>query len=89
MRTILLLSAIAAGTLIGASESRAWDGDAPFCSVVNMGAGNVVERCYFYSFEACRRDITGMTSGFCNYNPRFNWAQQPPEKRKRKYRRRS
>jgi hypothetical protein len=83
MRTILLLSTIAAGTLFGASESRAWDGDAPWCAVVNMGAGWVTERCYFNDFESCRREITGMSSGFCNTNPRYV-AQPQPRKKSRK-----
>lgn len=86
MRTILLVSAIAAGTLIGTGESRAWEGNAPWCAVVNMGAGWVTERCYYYDFESCRREITGMSSGFCNNNPRYV-AQQP--KPRKKYRKRS
>jgi hypothetical protein len=86
MRTILLASAIAAGTLLGMQESRAWDGNAPWCAVVNMGAGWVTERCYFYDFESCRREITGMSSGFCNHNPRFVPAQGPA--RRGKHRRR-
>lgn len=87
MRTLLLVSAVAAGTLIGAGESRAWDGDAPWCAVVNMGSGWVTERCYFNNFEACRREITGMSSGFCNTNPRYVAA--PPPGPRKKYRKRS
>ena len=84
MRTILLASAIAAGTLIGAGPSRAWDGDAPWCAVVNMGAGWVTERCYYYDFESCRREITGMSSGFCNNNPRYVAQKPQPRKKIRK-----
>jgi hypothetical protein len=84
MRTILLISAIAAGTLLGPSESRAWDGDARWCAVVNMGAGWVTERCYFNDFESCRREITGMSSGFCNTNPRYVAQQPGPRKKSRK-----
>lgn len=82
MRTILFASAIAAGMLFGAGESRAWDGDAPWCAVVNMGSGWVTERCYFYDFESCRREITGMSSGFCNTNPRY--VGPPPRKQRKR-----
>jgi hypothetical protein len=77
MRKSLLAAMIAAGTLMSAGESRAWDGNAPWCAVVNRGAGWVTESCRFYDFESCRREITGLSSGFCNNNPRY----VPPQKR--------
>lgn len=47
--------------------------EGPWCAQINMGARYVVERCHFQTFEACQREIAGLSTSFCNNNPRYHW----------------
>ena len=46
-------------------------GNAPWCAVQNLGAGDVVWDCEFRSAEACAPHVIAGNRGFCNINPSF------------------
>jgi hypothetical protein len=49
-------------------------GDAPWCAVVNEGAGNPVWECEYVSVADCEPYVTAGNRGFCVQNPYW----QPP-----------
>jgi hypothetical protein len=57
---------------VGVSASHAGSfGNAPWCAVQNLGAGDVVWDCEFPSAEACAPHVIAGNRGFCNINPGF------------------
>jgi hypothetical protein len=44
---------------------------APWCAVVNLGAGDVHWECIYRSIEECRPAVLAGNRGFCNPNPYF------------------
>jgi hypothetical protein len=82
---LLVLAALAAVTLLGSSPSQAYYGTAPWCAVVNLGHGSVVQRCVYWDFETCRQNVIAGNRGFCNTNPYFagRGAASPRLSRKR------
>ena len=78
MKRILLLLGVAATVLsLEASPGQAaYIGDAPWCAVVNTGAGNVEWDCEYASVAACQPDVIAGNRGFCQVNPYFSPA--PP-----------
>jgi uncharacterized protein DUF3551 len=86
-KKLLVAVAFAAVFLLGAHPTQAYSGNAPWCAVVSLGHGSSVERCYYWSFEACRQNVIAGNRGFCNTNP--YWAAQvgaapgPKARRKR------
>jgi hypothetical protein len=66
---LLVLAALAAATLLGNGPSQAYYGNAPWCAVVNLGHGSVVQRCVYQDFETCRQNVIAGNRGFCNTNP--------------------
>jgi hypothetical protein len=66
-------AALAAVICCGVQNARAY-GDAPWCAVVDVGAGSVVWDCRYRSIEECTPNVVAGSRGFCNLNP---YAQGP------------
>ena len=65
----------AAAFAFGVSTGRAsTDGDAPWCAVVDQGAGNVMWECYYRTIAECRPNVLGGNRGFCQRNPYYQAA---------------
>jgi hypothetical protein len=82
MNRILLLIATAATVL--ASElspgHAAYIGNAPWCAVVNIGAGAVEWDCEYPSAQACAPNVVAGNRGFCGLNPYYSpaYSSVPP-----------
>ena len=78
---VRILSVVAVVCVISAFEAPpARSAEGPWCAFVNIGTGNVLEECHYYSIEACRANVLAGNRGFCNPNPR--WVGPPPKARK-------
>ena len=84
MKSGLILAAT--GLAFSACAAHAGSfGNAPWCAVQNLGAGDVVWDCEFRSAEECAPNVIAGNRGFCNINPGFVppvWAT-PARHRKR------
>jgi hypothetical protein len=72
-----ILSLIAAATVLIFAVSpahAAYIGNAPWCAVVNTGAGNIEWDCEYGSIEACRPNVIAGNRGFCQINPYYSPA---------------
>jgi hypothetical protein len=78
MNPILPLIAAAAAALISAISPghAAYIGNAPWCAVVNTGAGNIEWDCEYGSVAACAPNVVAGNRGFCQINPYYSPA--PP-----------
>lgn len=80
MRTLARLTIAAAGAaaaLLGplpASEAGSY-GEAPWCAVQNLGAGDIEWDCEYASQAQCAPQVIAGNRGFCNVNPR--WIPPP------------
>jgi hypothetical protein len=71
-RSTLAAAGFAAAVGLGVSASHAGSfGNAPWCAVQNLGAGDVVWDCEFRSVEECAPHVIAGNRGFCNINPSF------------------
>jgi hypothetical protein len=68
IRLMLAFAAVAAALCFNIPASRAF-GDAPWCAVINIGAGEVEWDCQYRSVEECRPNVIAGNRGFCNMNP--------------------
>ena len=76
-RLPLLIGAAAAALNFALSRGEAaYFGNAPWCAVVNTGAGNIEWDCEYASIEACRPNVIAGNRGFCQINPYYSPA--PP-----------
>jgi Protein of unknown function (DUF3551) len=65
----------AAAFALGVPSSRAsTDGDAPWCAVVDQGAGNIMWECYYQTIAECRPNVLAGNRGFCQHNPYYQAA---------------
>jgi hypothetical protein len=63
---------ISLGAILGTSTARAGTyGYAPWCAVMNIGAGTVTWDCEYRSSEECIPHVIAGNRGFCNMNPSF------------------
>ena len=63
---------VAAAMSVGMPAAYAGSfGNAPWCAVQNLGAGDVVWDCEFRSAEECAPHVIAGNRGFCNINPAF------------------
>jgi hypothetical protein len=46
-------------------------GNAPWCAVQNLGAGDVVWDCQYRSVAECQPQVIAGNRGFCNINPSY------------------
>ena len=77
-------AALASATALHSSAARAF-GDAPWCAVIEIGAGEIYWNCQYRTIEDCVPDVIAGNRGFCNINPGFVppvWAT-PTRHRKR------
>jgi hypothetical protein len=75
-RIVLVIAAAAAVLSYDTLPSAASYGEAPWCAVMNIGAGTVTWDCEYATVEACTPNILAGNRGFCAINPRFSPA--PP-----------
>jgi hypothetical protein len=72
--TRIALSIVALSVIFccGAPPSRAGTyGNAPWCAVTNLGAGEIDSDCEYASAAECAPAVVGGNRGFCNVNPYF------------------
>ena len=62
------IAILAVSAWFGTSSSRAY-GDAPWCTVINIGPGTVYCDCQYRTIEECVPNVIGGNRGFCNLNP--------------------
>ena len=85
-KALLAAAAFAAALSIYAAPASAGTiGDAPWCAVQNLGAGDVTWDCEFQSVEQCQPEVIAGNRGFCNLNPARPQYQPAPPIRRRKY----
>jgi hypothetical protein len=66
-----------------ASPSRAtYAGEAPWCAVVELGAGDVEWDCHYASVAACAPNVIAGNRGFCAINPYYSPAPYTPALRR-------
>jgi hypothetical protein len=71
MRLTLMIAGVIA--VLHSTPSTAGSfGDAPWCAVLNYGAGDMVWDCEFPSAAACAPNVIAGNRGFCNINPRWS-----------------
>jgi hypothetical protein len=75
---VLLLAATAA--------SHALSGDAPWCAVVEIGAGEVEWDCHYQTVEQCAPHVVAGNRGFCNLNPYYVPSVPAPPRHGRRHR---
>jgi hypothetical protein len=69
---VLGILAVSAGAdLLDSSAADARTGNQRWCSMVNVGYGDVVETCDYATIEACRPHVIAGNKGFCNENPGY------------------
>jgi hypothetical protein len=72
-RILLLIGAAAAALSFGILPGQAaYIGNAPWCAVVNVGAGDLEWDCEYGSIETCRPNVIAGNRGFCQLNPYFS-----------------
>jgi hypothetical protein len=89
MRLVLAAAALAAALCFDVPASRA-GGNAPWCAVVSVGAGDVIWDCHYRSIEECRPNVIAGNRGFCNVNPARSsgWyapTTVPPRKHRKRH----
>jgi hypothetical protein len=74
-RTVFAAAAAIAFLCFGVGQAAAqYYTHAPWCAVVNTGAGDVHWDCIYRSIDQCRSNVLAGNRGFCNPNPYFNPA---------------
>jgi hypothetical protein len=68
MKFAIALAALAAAVCFGVPAAWAV-GDAPWCAVINLGAGDVYWDCEYRTVEECVPNVLAGNRGFCNLNP--------------------
>jgi hypothetical protein len=71
------LSSAAAISFDVAASRAATYGNAPWCAVVNQGAGDIVWDCEYQSVAACTPNVLAGNRGFCQHNPYYQPARGP------------
>jgi hypothetical protein len=63
-------TAAALGFGVPAADAGSF-GNAPWCAVQNLGAGDVVWDCEYRSVAECQPQVIAGNRGFCNINPSY------------------
>ena len=79
-RIVRAVAGAAALLFLVIPSSQAGYGDAPWCAVINIGAGDVYWDCQYRTFEACWPNVIAGNRGFCNVNPTYSPAAAAPAK---------
>ena len=80
-----VIAAATASLCLGAPQSLASGGDAPWCIINDEGDLH----CYYASSQACLQEIAGGNRGFCTQNPAGSSAGTAPPPEQRASRRRN
>ena len=83
-RLIIAVAAMTAATCLGTASGRA-GGDAPWCAVINIGAGTVYWDCHYRTVEECVPNVIAGNRGFCNLNPWPGPSQVIPYKYQKRH----
>jgi hypothetical protein len=87
-RIALALAILSAAVCFGMSPSQAGTyGDAPWCSVQNLGMGELEWDCEYATATACAPTVVAGNRGFCNRNPYFVEAAPPAYRRPHRHHR--
>jgi hypothetical protein len=80
IRFVLSTSVVAASLMcLNASPGHAQTfGDAPWCAVVNVGAGEIQWDCEYRTVQECTPNVLAGNRGFCNVNPYWRPPQARP-----------
>jgi hypothetical protein len=70
MRYVLAATVFIAAMAFDPGPVRAY-GTAPWCAVVDVGWGDILWDCQYYTFEACVPNVLAGNRGFCNHNPSY------------------
>jgi uncharacterized protein DUF3551 len=87
MRCGFSIAAVLAMLWLPASSSHAQtSGNAPWCAVVDQGAGRVVHECYYASAAECAPNVISGNRGFCSLNPYWQgpYPNNPPHRHSRR-----
>jgi hypothetical protein len=87
MKTISALTVaglLAAAMGVPAAHAGSF-GNAPWCAVQNLGAGDVVWDCEFRTVEECAPHVIAGNRGFCNINPGFVPPPYAPIKHRKRH----
>lgn len=71
MRIVCAFAGAAALLFATIPSSWALSGDAPWCAVVEVGAGEVEWDCHYQTVEQCAPNVVAGNRGFCNLNPYY------------------
>jgi hypothetical protein len=73
-----LFSAAAIGFGVSTSHASTY-GNAPWCAVVDQGAGNIMWECQYQSVAECTPNVLAGNRGFCQRNPYWQgaWGKTP------------
>ena len=71
MRITCTFAGAAVLTLLGLTSGHALSGNAPWCAVVEIGAGEVEWDCHYQTIEQCRPNVLAGNRGFCDHNPYY------------------
>ena len=74
LRTLTVVATVAVSTSFGGLPAQAYE--APWCAVINGGAGSVYWDCQYNSIAECRPHVLAGNRGFCNPNPRYGGPEQ-------------
>jgi hypothetical protein len=78
IRLAFAAALFSAALVFGASAGRAsTDGDAPWCAVVDQGAGNLISQCFYETVAECQPHVLAGNRGFCQRNPYYQAAVPP------------
>jgi hypothetical protein len=83
MRWMLAAAALAAALCFDVPPSLAYSGNEPWCAVVSVGNGGVVEDCQYRTLEECVPNVLAGNRGFCNMNPRWDGSYRTTATRKK------
>jgi len=67
-KLVFAVAAFASAMAADVSASRA-GGSAPWCAVIEIGAGEVYWDCRYRTVEECAPNVIAGSRGFCNLNP--------------------
>jgi len=75
-------AALAAATGLHSPAASAF-GDAPWCAVIEIGAGEIYWDCQYRTVEQCVPNVIAGNRGFCNVNPYGPGPTAPSSRRSR------
>jgi hypothetical protein len=76
MRVALSIAAVSAVLCFGGPSHAANYGNAPWCALMETGAGAVDRDCQYWTVDECYPNVLGGNRGVCVRNP--YWVPPPP-----------